>query len=92
MYRVTILVVALLIGGCASGADNVASLDGPASPGYCHRRLAPAGPTDPARPTQENWADYIDYHGPCAGPSSSEMARAQRRFESFRFGRDYIDR
>ena len=59
--------------------------------GYCHKKLQPVGPTDLARPTQSRSGDYIDYYGPCDGPSAKEQSKQQRRFEQFRFGRDYMD-
>jgi hypothetical protein len=77
--------------GCASGAYNVAALPEEAGSGYCHKKLRPVGSTDPARIAQNNSSDYIDYSGPCDGPSAAEQVRKQRRFEQFRFGRDYMD-
>jgi hypothetical protein len=78
--------------GCTSGAYNMATLDKPEDGnGYCHKKLKPVGSTDPARPGQIGSDDYIDYSGPCDGPSISEQTRKQRRFEQFRFGRDYMD-
>jgi hypothetical protein len=59
--------------------------------GYCHKKLQPIGPTDPGRPAQIGGDDFIDYYGPCDGPSMSELIQAQKRFERFRFGRDYAD-
>ena len=78
--------------GCTSGAYNMATLDKQgAADGYCHKKLQPIGSTDPARPAQSGSGDYIDYSGPCDGPSAKEQIRKQKRFESFRFGRDYMD-
>jgi hypothetical protein len=78
--------------GCTSGAYNLATLDKQeAGDGYCHKRLQPMGSTDPAKPFQSGSGDYIDYSGPCDGPSVREQIRKQKRFESFRFGRDYMD-
>jgi hypothetical protein len=78
--------------GCATGAYNVATLDKQeAGSGYCHKKLQPIGPTDPARPTVIGEGDYIDYYGPCDGPSIAEQIQQQKRFEQFRFGRDYMD-
>jgi hypothetical protein len=92
------LKTALVIGlfsfvGCTTGAYNVATLDKQeaGSGGYCHKKLQPIGPTDPARPTVVGGGDYIDYYGPCAGPSIAEQIKEQKRFEQFRFGRDYMD-
>jgi len=78
--------------GCATGTYNVATVDKQeTASGYCHKKLQPVGPTDPARPTVMGTGDYIDYYGPCDGPSSTEQIQAQKRFEQFRFGRDYMD-
>ena len=81
----------LVCGGCAAGVYDVASpLQETSESGYCHKKLRPVGSTYPGRITQ-NGGDYIDYSGPCDGPSAAEQIRAQRRFEQFRFGRDYMD-
>lgn len=78
--------------GCTSGAYNTAALyQQEAGNGYCHKKLQPIGPTDPARTTQSGSGDYIDFYGPCDGPSVSEQIQQQKRFERFRFGRDYMD-
>jgi hypothetical protein len=58
---------------------------------YCHKKLQPVRSTDPARPTPFGAGDFIDYYGPCDGPSAAEQAEKERRFEQFRFGRDYMD-
>ena len=77
--------------GCTAGVYDVALNPVEQSgDGYCHKKLRPVGSTDPGRITQ-NGGDYIDYSGPCDGPSAAEQIRAQRRFEQFRFGRDYMD-
>jgi hypothetical protein len=84
--------LAVLLGGCSSGAYNMGTLDSrTADLDYCHRVIEPIGPSDPGRPAQDNSGDYISYSGPCEGPSREEMIRDQRRLEQFRFGRDYID-
>jgi hypothetical protein len=90
-WRSTTAVLLVLGAGCAPGAYNVGTLDSPAASEYCHRKIQPPGPTDPARPTQSRAGDYIDYYGPCDGPSRRDSALQQQRFEQFRFGRDYID-
>jgi hypothetical protein len=94
MNRIKTSLVILLFSfvGCTAGAYNVATLDKEeAGSGYCHKKLQPIGPTDPARPTVIGGGDYIDYYGPCSGPSISDQIREQKRFEQFRFGRDYMD-
>jgi hypothetical protein len=58
--------------------------------GYCHKVFQPIGPTDLIRPTQSRAGDYISYSGPCDGATAAELARKQRRFEQFRFGRDFM--
>jgi hypothetical protein len=79
------------VAGCATGAYNPASLEKQAAgSGYCHKKLQPIGPTDPAK-VNRSAGDYIDYYGPCDGPTIAEQTRDQRRFERFRFGRDYMD-
>jgi hypothetical protein len=89
----TSLVIFLLpFAGCTSGAYNMATLDKQeAASGYCHRKLQPVGNTDPAKSGQSSSGDFIDYSGPCDGPSNSDQIRKQKRFEQFRFGRDYMD-
>jgi hypothetical protein len=78
--------------GCTSAAYDVAvPYKQQANGGYCHKKLEPVGPTDVARPNQSRSGDFIDYYGPCDGPSLPDQIRAQRRFEQFRFGRDYMD-
>ena len=78
--------------GCAGGAYNMATLDKQlGSDAYCQKKVPPIGSTDPARPGQSGSDDYLDYSGPCDGPSVTEQIRKQKRFESFRFGRDYMD-
>jgi hypothetical protein len=78
--------------GCATGTYNVATLSQQeAGSGYCHKKLQPIGPSDLARSTQIGGGDYIDYYGPCDGPSISEQIQTQKRFEQFRFGREYMD-
>jgi hypothetical protein len=76
--------------GCSTGVHQVASRPPEtADSGYCHKKLRPVSSTDPGRITDSD--AYIDYSGPCDGPSAADQARRQRRFESFRFGRDYMD-
>jgi hypothetical protein len=88
----TVMLVSLLaIAGCTSGSYRLANRpQEDLGSGYCHKRLSPVGPSDLARSTQTN-GDYIDYYGPCEGPTAAEQAEKQRRFEQFRFGRDYMD-
>jgi hypothetical protein len=90
--RPTVVLISLMtLAGCTTGSYTVADraqedLGG----GYCHKQLSPLGPSDIARPTQPN-GDYIDYYGPCDGPSRAEQVQRQRRFEQFRFGKEYMD-
>ena len=92
-YGLTALITFLFsLAGCAAGAYNTAAPDQQAAiDGYCHKKLQPVGPTDAARITQARGDDFIDYSGPCAGPSSADQIQKQKRFEQFRFGRDYMD-
>jgi len=57
---------------------------------YCNKKLPAVGSASPTM-VQPSPGDIIDYYGPCDGPSASEQMQQQRRFESFRFGRDYMD-
>ena len=93
MFQKTIaaLFTVSLFAGCAPAAYNVGTLATPAGE-YCHKKLEPLGSSDPGRPAQSNSGDYIDYYGACDGPTMKERIEEQRRFEQFRFGRDYIDR
>lgn len=79
--------------GCSSTAPNTAivSQQQEDASGYCHKKLQPVGPTDAARTNQNRAGDYIDYYGPCSGPSTADQIQRQKRFEQFRFGRDYMD-
>jgi hypothetical protein len=93
-FVLTTSLVILLISfaGCTTGAYNLATVyQQEAGNGYCHKKLQPPGSADPARPSQTGEGDYIDYYGPCDRPSLSEQIQAQKRFEQFRFGRDYMD-
>ena len=88
----SLVIVMLSFAGCTNGAYDLATpSQQEAGNGYCHKKLQPIGPTDPARTTQSRAGDYIDYYGPCDGPSVSEQVQQQKRFERFRFGRDYMD-
>ena len=88
----SLVIVVLSFAGCTRSAYNLATVyQQEAGSGYCHKKLQPIGPTDPARPNQIGAGDYIDYYGPCDGPSVTEQIQAQKRFERFRFGRDYMD-
>ena len=81
-----------LLAGCTAGTYNSASpYQQEAVDGYCHKKLQPIGPSDLARSTQVGGGDYIDYYGPCDGPSISEQMQKQKRYEQFRFGREYMD-
>lgn len=86
----TVLLTSVL--GCAGVAPNAAavSTEAVAQGDYCHKRLPAVGPPVPTM-VQPSPGDIIDYYGPCDGPSISEQIQQQRRFESFRFGRDYMD-
>ena len=96
MKRLTLSLVVFIffLAGCAgSGTYDLAAVPTQeAGDGYCQKTLQPIGPTDPPRTTASGPGDYIHYSGPCSGPSLQEQLRKQRRFESFRFGRDYMDR
>lgn len=82
----------LFLAGCATGSYTTAALpQQSADSGYCHKRLQPIGPTDAARTNQSGSGDFIDYYGPCSGPSTADQIQQQKRFEQFRFGRDYMD-
>jgi hypothetical protein len=88
---VSLFVVLASITGCAGGAYNLATVyQQEAGDGYCHKKLQSVSPSDRVRPTQ-GASDYIDYYGPCNGPSVAEQIEKQRRFEQFRFGREYMD-
>lgn len=88
----SLTVLLLSVAGCTSGGYNTAAIyQQESANGYCHKKLQPIGPTDPARTTQSRAGDYIDYYGPCDGPSDIDQIQQQRRFERFRFGRDYMD-
>ena len=89
----TLLMSFLFFVGCTTAPPyNVATVsEQHRSDSYCHKKLEPIGPTDPARIAQSGSGDFIDYSGHCDGPSLSDQIRKQKRFERFRFGRDYMD-
>ena len=90
--KTAVAIVLFALAGCTTGAYNMATLDKQeAGSGYCHKKLEPVGSTDPGKPGQSRLGDFIDYSGPCDGPSNAEQLQKQRRFEQFRFGRDYMD-
>ena len=90
--KTSLVIFLFSLAGCTSGFYNMATLDKPeAGTGYCHKKLQPIGSTDPGKPFQSGSDDFIDYSGPCDGPSTAEQIRDQKRFEQFRFGRDYMD-
>jgi hypothetical protein len=92
IYSTIFVGVFMFIAGCANGVVSTAPMyTQQAGDGYCHKKLQPIGSTDPARPGQDTSGDFIDYYGPCDGPSAKEMAEQQRRFDQFRFGRDFAD-
>ncbi len=78
--------------GCATVAPDTVSVSAQAvaQGDYCHKKLPAVGPAAPTM-VQPSPGDIIDYYGPCDGPSAAEQIQQQRRFESFRFGRDYMD-
>jgi len=79
--------------GCTSVAPNtvtVVTQESSARGEYCNKKLPAVGPTD-AIMVGPSPGDIIDYYGPCDGPTMAEQLQQQRRFESFRFGRDYMD-
>jgi len=79
--------------GCGAIETNrvsVSSQEVARSGDYCHMILQPVGPPVPTM-TRPASGDTTDYYGPCDGPSASELQLRQRRFESFRFGKDYMD-
>lgn len=93
-----LVIVSLSFTGCTNGAyqsvyrDKIVVLyQQEAGNGYCHKKIEPIGPSDPGRPTQIGGGDYIDYYGPCEGPTLAEMIDAQRRFESQRFNMDFTN-
>lgn len=91
LLMIPFLILPLLLIGCASGDfDQAPQYKQETANGYCHKILQPVGPTDLIRPTQSRSGDYIDYSGPCDGPSVEEQIKKQRRFERYRFGRDFM--
>lgn len=90
--RASLMVLLVSLAGCAPSAYNVATGDQvQGGDGYCHKKLQPIGPTETSRPAQIGSGDFIDYYGPCSGPSVTDQIEKQRRYEQFRFGREYMD-
>ena len=81
------------VAGCTGVASNTATVSQQegGSGTYCHKKLQPVGSSEVARPYRSGSGDFIDYYGPCDGPTLSDQLQQQRRYESFRFGRDYMD-
>ena len=90
---ILLAILPIVVTACAMGEFHETALytqetnDGD---GYCHKVFQPIGPTDLIRPTQSRAGDFINYSGPCDGLTVEEQARKQRRFEQFRFGRDFM--
>lgn len=93
--RLVIIVWAILVGslmGCGAGRSGAILYQREAGNGYCNTKFRPVGPSDPGKPGSTGSGDVIDYYGPCdERPNSKDQIAAQRRFEQFRFGRDYSD-
>jgi hypothetical protein len=91
--RASLLVLLVSLAGCAPSAYNVAvgGEQAQGGDGYCHKKLQSIGPTETSRPAQIGSGDVIDYYGPCNGPTVSDQIQKQRRYEQFRFGREYMD-
>ena len=88
----SLAVFAISLVGCATGSSGTGTVyRQETSNAYCHKVLQPVGPTDPGRTNQAKGNDFIDYYGPCDGPSDRDQIQKQKRFEQFRFGRDYMD-
>jgi hypothetical protein len=89
-FLATVLLSSVL--GCGGIVPNAALVSNQevARGDYCHKKLPAVGPTVPTM-VPPSLGDVIDFYGPCDGPSVSEQIEQQRRFESFRFGRDYMD-
>ena len=88
---IILFLLPIVVSACATGEFNEATLyKQETANGYCHKVFQPVGPTDLIRPTQSHSGDFISYSGPCDGASAEEQARKQRRFERFRFGRDFM--
>lgn len=86
----SLVILSLSFIGCAAGPSSVATVGQPsANGGYCQQKIPAIGPAAPGPAVQAG--DIIDYHGPCEGPSTADQIQAQKRFEQFRFGRDYMD-
>lgn len=85
-------VPALSFAGCTSGTYVAATAyQQEGGSGYCHKKIEPVGPSDLTRPTHIGEGDYIDYYGPCDGPTMAELIHEQKRFERVRFERDFGD-
>jgi hypothetical protein len=90
-WLILLFISSIYVTGCATSEFNETTLyKEESNNGYCHKVFQPVGPTDLIRPTQSRAGDYISYSGPCDGATAAELARKQRRFEQFRFGRDFM--
>ena len=89
-YTSILIIFLFAVVGCTNGIYNMTTISQrEGDSGYCHKKLQPIGPTDPAAVTQSREGDYIDYYGPCDGPSVAEQIQAQRLFEQHLLTRDY---
>jgi hypothetical protein len=84
------------VGACAAVPQDVTTarqselVEKTAIDGYCHKKIEAIGPTDVLR-RSPGGGGVIDYYGPCDGPSLAEQIQKQKRFEQYRFGKEYMD-
>ena len=74
--------------GCSAGPRDRVLLREYAGHNYCHMKIETDG-TDPVRYER----DVVDYYGPCDEVADSRDRRSERRrYEQYRYDRDYRDR
>jgi hypothetical protein len=94
-WTVFMVLAPAFVGACAVPQDVTTAqqsvlVEKTAIDGYCHKKIEAIGPTDLLR-RSPGGGGVIDYYGPCDGPSLAEQIQKQKRFEQYRFGKEYMD-
>jgi hypothetical protein len=95
-WAMSMMLGVAFVGGCAALPHDVTTapqsvlVEKTAIDGYCHKKIEAIGPTDLLR-RSPGGGGVIDYYGPCDGPSLAEQVQKQKRFEQYRFGKEYMD-
>lgn len=93
---VSMLVLAGTMAGSAMAANDGVLVKEEAGGNYCHMKFPAIRPstlaTNQPQLKGSTTGDVIDFNGPCdESPTGSDQVQAQKREESFMFGRAYED-